>query len=134
MAEGLTPPGIIPVPNKEEPLPFFRTATFPKHPKYETTMSFVRELVTLVGDVTDDDRKDERLAKQMETIYGKEDAMEILENVNDQIRKTIARVSYRDTTLLSEYAERSKMARGIIGTPNWVHPKDRPKPTTFSIK
>ena len=132
MSEIPAPPGVVP-PQKDEPIPFFRTVDFKKHPKLSVSISFVQELTRMIGDAADEE-KNAKLAQEMEKMYGKKEAMDILEQVGSHLNQTIRRNAYTDTSVIADFPDRVKIARGIIGTPNWKDPNKLPPPIKFSIK
>ncbi|MFH0749755.1 MAG: hypothetical protein V1917_02450 [Candidatus Gottesmanbacteria bacterium] len=105
---------------KDNPVPFFKTIDFTRRPKWETSMTFVNELKRMLGER--EEGKEEYLACEMEKIYGKQDAMDVLEHVRRHMNESIARSSYKDTGALKEFQELAFKARGIIGTPDWKDP------------
>lgn len=133
MAETPLPPGIVPQ-LKEKPLSFFRTVDFAKRPKWKTSCTFAKEFQRIVGNAQEGANKNEYLARQLEKEYGKEDAIRILEQAGKHMRESIMRSSYKDTEFLQEYSDHARIARGILGTPNWKDPDTQPPPTQFSIR
>lgn len=131
MSEIPAPPGVVQ--NPEESVPFFRNVDFKKHPKLDVSVSFVQELTRMIGD-TPDEEKNAKLAQEMEKLYGKKEAMDILEQVGKHLDQTMRRNAYTDTSVITDFPDRVKIARGIISTQNWKDPKTIPPPIKFSAK
>jgi len=133
MSETPLPPGIVPPPT-QKPVPFFKTVDFTKRPKWEVSQLCANEILRIMQAASESDNKNEYLARQLKTQYGEEEAIEILENVQKHMKDSIVRSSYKDTEPFKQCIEHAKIARGILGTPNWKDPDKQPPPIRFSAK
>lgn len=118
---------------KEEPIPFFKTVDLTVRPKWDTSVSFVKELSRYIKDVPPE-RQDIDLAFEMQRFYGKEDAITILKQVQAHIKDSIYRRRISGPTILDGWLDRLKAAQGILKTPNWKDPSKIPPPIQFSAK
>ena len=131
MSEKPLPPGIVQ--NPEEPVPFFRTVDLSARPKWDDSVSYVKELSRYIKDVPED-RQNIDLAFEMQKTSGKDEAVKILEQVQKHITESLFRRRVGSANILEGWTDRLKTARGILGTPNWKDPNKLPPPIKFSIK
>ena len=132
MSEIPVPPGVVP-PQKDEPLPFFKTVDLTARPKWDDSVSYVKELSRYIKDVPED-RQNIDLAFEMQKTYGKDEAVKILEQVQKHITESLFRRRVGSANILEGWTDRLKTARGILGTPNWKDPNKIPPPIKFSAK